>query len=544
MSEQLPTVTLTDEERKRRAKEARAAKAQKKAESLAERKSRELLLSSVGHPISWEEVMDGSKLFGDYPLIQSQLCSQSWNELVSVGSLNASMDNSFVSLRARVHSVRGKGRSVFLLLRQGMDRVQATFFQTDETPEGMAKYISKLSKETVVDVTAKIVKVQVPIASATLKDIELSVVKLFVVSRAGSLPFLVEDAMVRSAHENEALENGTYTYIPNIGQDLRLNNRVIDLRVPAHLAVFRIQSAVGRFFREYLYTNDFVEIHTPKLVSAAFESSTNAFGLNYFGDKAYLAQSPQLYKQMAVNGDLMRVFEIGPAFRAEWGHTHRHLTEFVSLDLEMAIQNHYSEVLDIVDQIFIYIFENIEQRFAKELTTIQTQYPFEPLQYNKKKNLRLTFLEAVALLRQDGMEIGDCDDLDTWAERRLSALVKQQHGTDFYFVEKYPMSVRPFYTMPCPEDEKYSNSFDIFLRGEEISTGAQRIHDPELLVKKATEKGVDVAALKVYVDAFRYGAFPHAGCGSGLERIVRSYLAMNNIRKTSMFPRDSKRLTP
>jgi len=210
----------------------------------------------------------------------------------------------------------------------------------------------------------------------------------------------------------------------------------------------------------------------------------------------------------------------------------------------MAIASHYSEALDLMDQMFIHIFNNMESKFAKELDTIHSQYPFERLVYNKEKNLRLTYPEAIQLLREDGMEIEDLGDIDTPTEKRLGRLVKAKYNTDFYFLEKYPMAFRPFYTMPCPEDPRYSNSYDIFLRGEEISSGAQRIHDSELLVEKAKEKGVDMAPLQAYVDAFKYGAFPHAGCGIGLERIVMLYLGIGNVRKTSMFPRDPNRLTP
>lgn len=547
-----PKQKLSAEEKKKRAEEAKNAKAQKKAERLLARQQRE---SGPSANVTFEEVLNGSKLFGDYPLVQSQVSQPitGSHEMTSIGALNAAeQDGKIVTLRARIHTVRGKGKSAFLLLRQGIFSVQATFFQTNETPEGMAKYISKLSKETVVDVTAKVVKVQELIQSATQKDVELSIIKLFTVSHAlSSLPLLVEDAMRGGAHDDEAIDQqdanttSSSSDLPRtIGQENRLNNRVIDMRAPAQLAVFKLQSAMGRFFREYLYTQDFVEIHTPKLIGAASEGGADVFEVKYFGGKAYLAQSPQLYKQMAVTGDLMRVFEIGPVFRAEKSNTHRHLTEFVGLDLEMAIQNHYSEVLDVIDQMFIYIFDNIETRFAKELETIQTQYPFEPLKYNKEKNLRLKYPEAVAMLREDGIEIGDFDDLDTPTEKRLGALVKAKYDTDFYFLEKYPMNARPFYTMPCPDDERYSNSYDIFLRGEEISSGAQRIHDSELLIKKATEKGVDMAPLQAYVDAFKYGAYPHAGCGIGLERIVMLYLAIGNVRKTSMFPRDPRRLTP
>jgi nondiscriminating aspartyl-tRNA synthetase len=544
---------LTEEEKKKLKEEAKNAKAQKKAERLAARQQQQQASTKV--EVTWDEVENGSKMFGTYPLIQSTRFSHF--SFVDMGDLSANDDGKEVAIRARIHTIRGKGKSCFLLLRQGIYFVQAVLFQTEATPEGMVKYVSKLSKETIVDIVARVSKVQGEISSATQKDIELKIIKCYAVSQSAVLPLLVEDAMRGGAHDDEEIDRQNAaaeqlgssdkktTDLPKtIGQENRLNNRVIDMRAPAQLAVFKIQSAMGRFFREFLYANNFTEIHTPKLISAASEGGADVFEVKYFGGKAFLAQSPQLYKQMAVNGDLMRVFEIGPVFRAENSQTHRHLTEFVGLDLEMAINSHYSEVLDLIDQMFIYIFNNIEKHFAKELATIQTQYPFEPLVYNKEKNLRMKYPEAVQLLRENGVEIDDLGDIDTPTEKLLGKLVKQKYNTDLYFLEKYPMSARPFYTMPCPDDPRYSNSYDIFLRGEEISSGAQRIHDPDLLLQKAREKNVDLTPIMAYVDAFKYGAYPHAGCGIGLERIVMLYLGIGNVRKTSMFPRDPKRLTP
>lgn len=330
-----------------------------------------------------------------------------------------------------------------------------------------------------------------------------------------------------------------------VGQDVRLDYRVIDLRAPANLAIFKIQNYVGRLFREFLYKEDFTEIHTPKLIGTASEGGADVFKLGYFGGDAYLAQSPQLYKQMAVQGDLMKVFEIGPVFRAEKSFTHRHLTEFVGCDLEMKIKSSYSEVLDVLDGLFISIFDTIQTKFKTELEVISKQYPFTPFQFNKKKNLRMSYPEAIELLRKEGnQEIGDLDDISTPQEKLLGAIVKKKFGTDFFFLDKFPLKKRPFYTMPCPKDKNYSNSYDLFIRGEEIASGAQRIHDPDLLKQRAKELGVDLTPIQAYVDCFKYGAWPHGGAGIGLERVAMLFLGLRNIRKTSMFPRDPKRLSP
>jgi len=267
------------------------------------------------------------------------------------------------------------------------------------------------------------------------------------------------------------------------------------------------------------------------------------FEVKYFKTKAYLAQSPQLYKQMAISGDFERVFEIGPVFRAEQSNTHRHLTEFTGLDLEMAIQQHYHEVTDVMGDLFVYIFEGLETRFKKELEVISQQYPFEPVKY-LKKTLRLKFAEGVELIRAAGCTMGDYDDLTTANERVLGKIVKEKYGTDFFILDQYPAAVRPFYTMGNPEDKRYSNSYDMFIRGEEICSGAQRVHDPKMLEAAAKAHKIDLATIKPYLDSFTFGVPPHGGGGVGLERVVMLFLNIHNVRKSSLFPRDPQRLTP
>ena len=319
---------------------------------------------------------------------------------------------------------------------------------------------------------------------------------------------------------------------------------VIDLRTPANQAIFRIQSAVCELFREALRAQDFIEIHTPKLIGGASEGGAAVFKLDYMGQPACLAQSPQLYKQMAVESDLERVFEIGPVFRAENSNTHRHMCEFTGLDMEMAIKEHYFEVLDVLDNLFLHMFDGLNERFAHELSVVNQQHPYQPLKY-LRPTLRLEFPEGIRMLQEAGVaDVDPLGDLSTEQERVLGALVKEKYDTDFYILHRYPNAARPFYTMPAPDDPNYSNSFDIFIRGEEIISGAQRVHDAELLAKRAAEHGIEVETIQAYIDAFKYGALPHGGCGVGLERVVMLFLNLGNIRKSSMFPRDPKRLAP
>ena len=325
----------------------------------------------------------------------------------------------------------------------------------------------------------------------------------------------------------------------------RLDNRVMDLRVPTTQAIFKVQSGVCHLFREFLDSKGFTEIHTPKLIAGASEGGANVFKMKYFGTDACLAQSPQLYKQMCIIGDMKKVYEIGAVFRAENSMTSRHLCEFTGLDFEMEIKEHYFEVLDVIGELFYHIFEGLNKNYKKEIETVNSQYPFEPLVYSKEA-LKLDFKEGCKLLEENGYHQSINDDLDTENEKQLGRLVKEKYNTDFYILYGYPKSARPFYTMPDPHTDfdSFTNSYDAFIRGEEVLSGAQRIHDYDLLLKKVNEKGINPSTLKDYLDSFKLGAPPHGGAGIGLERVVKLFLGIKNIKKCVMFPRDPKRLTP
>ncbi|KAJ2826405.1 aspartate--tRNA ligase dps1, partial [Coemansia sp. 'formosensis'] len=253
-----------------------------------------------------------------------------------------------------------------------------------------------ISSESLVSLVAKVVVPSEPIKSCTVGDVELHVSKLFVISEVSvTLPFSIDSAS-RSAldYEKDPALNRVLLYT-------RLNNRVVDLRTTANNAIFKIQAAISQLFREYLTNEKFTEIHTPKIISAASEGGANVFRVDYFKRNAYLAQSPQLFKQMCIASDFGKVYEIAPVFRAENSQTHRHLTEYVGLDLECSFREHYHEVMNMIGDMFIYIFKNLETRWADELATVRKQYPSEPIQVGDKP-LKLEFKDAVALLRKHG----------------------------------------------------------------------------------------------------------------------------------------------
>jgi len=301
---------------------------------------------------------------------------------------------------------------------------------------------------------------------------------------------------------------------------------------------------IGCLFRENLLSKGFVEIHTPKLIGGASEGGADVFTLDYFGAPACLAMSPQLHKQMscACSG-FERVFETGPVFRAENSNTRRHLCEFTGFDLEMVIHEHYDEVLEVFSDLFISIFDGINDRCKNELERVREQHPFEDLKY-VRPTLKITYAEGCKLLRDAGVDQNELEDLSTENEKRLGDIVSEKYGTDFFFMDKYPLAVRPFYTMPDPSDPNLSNSYDFFIRGQEILSGAQRVHDPDLIVERAMSKDIPLDAIAAYVDSFRNGALPHGGGGIGLERVVMLFLDLPNIRKASWFPRDPRRISP
>ena len=506
-------------------------------------------------PVSY--VKDEPKeMFGEMVLVQSN--QNTGRTFTHVSQLTAKLEGKDVWLRTRVHNTRAKGNNCFVVMRSGGFTVQGALFKSETTSKEMIKFAGALSKETVVDVKGKVVKADVK--SCTQGDVELAIERLYVISRADvGLPLQIDDAgrseaeIAESEKKHAAGEvDGAYV---RVGTDVRLDNRIIDMRVPAQNAIFRISSAVGHYFRTALLEKGFCEIHTPKIIAGASEGGAEVFKLKYmegtrFEQPGCLAQSPQLYKQMCIMGDLERVFEVGPVFRAENSHTGRHLTEFTGLDFEMEIKESYTEALDMTDFFMIKVFAGLTENFQSELQVISQQYPFSPFQYDKTRNLRLTYPEGIAMLRaagvtnEDGTAMEDTQDLSTAQEKALGAMVKEKYNTDFYILERFPMDVRPFYTMPCEDDPRYSNSYDVMMRGQEIMSGAQRVHDIELLKKQCVMKGVDPEEIKPYVDAFRYGAPPHAGGGIGLERVVMLFLGLENVRKTSIFPRDPARLTP
>ena len=493
--------------------------------------------------------------FGEMELIRSQ-CDPELRfqrKYVALKDLADEHAGQTVRVRARISTSRAKGKMCFLVVRESFATAQAVLFVSELNSKGMVTFASKIPRESIVEIVAEATKPDQPIPSVS-QQVELQVREIWLVNKSVPiLPFQIEDASrvvldqtaedSKPGAEEEKKEDGDKDKMPVVKQDVRLNNRIIDLRVPTNQAIMRVQSAVCQLYREFMLDNGFVEIHTPKLIGGASEGGANVFQLKYFNQDACLAQSPQLYKQMALCGDLQRVFEIGPVFRAENSNTNRHLCEFTGLDMEMEFKNHYFEVLDVLSSALIYIFKGLESRFSRELKVINDQYPFEPFKC-ADPIVKVDFKDGIKMLQEAGIDQAPLDDLSTETEKALGKLVKEKFDTDFYMLYGYPANARPFYTMLDPHDPNYTNSYDFFMRGEEITSGAQRIHDPAMLTERAKHFDIPVETLKDYIDSFKYGAPTHGGAGFGLERIVKFYCNLHNIRKASLFPRDPQRLAP
>lgn len=462
-----------------------------------------------------------------------------------IDSRHAQQAGEEVTLRARIHAARKmSAKLAFLVLRQQLATIQGVLHMEEgEISTHMVQWVESIPTESIVLVKGYLQHPEVPITGCSVHDLEISIQELHVIVRKEeSVPFTPYEAEV--AKEKKDKEEGHNERLPD---RVRLSNRIIDLRTTASQAVFRINSGVCNLFRSYLDSKGFVEIHTPKIQAGATESGASVFQLDYFGRPAFLAQSPQLAKQMCVAADFERVYEIGPVFRAENSNTHRHLTEYTGLDLEMAIEEHYDEALHLVDATLKHIFQGIYDRFSHELKIIKRHFPHDDLVW-LKETPRIPFAEGVRILRNsgwtddDGNPPSEQEDLHTRDEIRLGELVKEKYKTDYYILDKFPTSARPFYTMPDPHDDKVTNSFDIFLRGQEILTGGQRIHDSKVLEGKMLAQKIDPESMDEYMEGFRLGAPPHAGAGIGLERLVMLILTLGNIRLASLFPRDPKSL--
>ena len=324
----------------------------------------------------------------------------------------------------------------------------------------------------------------------------------------------------------------------NTSLEAKLNMRSVSLRNIRERAKFKLQEGIVRGFRDFLYEQGFTEIHTPKIGAKSAEGGSNLFKLDYFHRPAVLQQSPQLYKQMMV-GVFDRVFETAPVFRAEKHNTKRHLNEYTSLDFEMGYIDGFEDIMAMETGFLQYTMKLLETEYAKELKILGITLPktdqIPAVRFDRAKEL---------VAEKYNRKIRNPFDLEPEEESLIGRYFQEEYGADFVFVTHYPSKKRPFYAMDDPEDSRYTLSFDLLYHGLEITTGGQRIHDYRMLTEKIAARGMTEEGLEQYLDTFRYGMPPHGGLGIGLERLTMKLAGEDNVRETTLYPRDLSRLEP
>ena len=413
--------------------------------------------------------------------------------------------NTDVEVKGWVQAIRTGGSIAFIDLRDVSGHVQCVVAKKENA--SIFEELRTLSRESVIEAKGKAVE------SQAKQGYEIQVNKFKILNKSlAPLPLGVVD-MVDSDIET------------------RLENRFLDLRKPKILSIFKVQDTISRAVRQYFHQNGFIEVRTPKIVAAATEGGTELFPVKYFDRNAYLSQSPQLYKEIMMSAGFDRVFEIAPAFRAEEHNTTRHLNEFTSIDIEMSFVDD-EEAMRVLEEVIKVSSKMVIEENSKELellgiTSPKTDYSFK----------KISYAECVKIANDKGIKVDDGEDLSTPALKAIG-----EGLNEFYFITRWPRKLKPFYVQPF--DEKYSRGFDLQFGEVEITSGAQRVHNPEILIKNLEAKGLNVESFEFYIKAFQYGMPPHAGWAIGLERLTMVLLNLQNIREATLFPRDRTRITP
>ena len=441
-----------------------------------------------------------------------------------IADLAQTPDGTTVSVGGFIETVRDQKKVQFIILRDesGSAQLVNPALREDDPEAGssperraLTDSISELSAGTFVYATGELKLDE----RVKLGGLEVKIHSLEVTGVAEPEPPIAEDSSV----------------------DKRMDWRFLDLRRPAANLIFRAQTAFEHGMRSWWVENNWIEIHTPKFMASASESRAELFEVGYFDTTAYLAQSPQFFKQMAQPAGFGAVFEIAPAFRADPSFTARHATEFTSVDAEMSWVDSHHDVMAMHEQVLIAGITAVVEKYGAQISDVmgvELTVPTSPFP-------RVTLQEAREIVSAGGYDIPRADgDLDPEAERRLSAYIEETHGHPFVFVTDYDTSIRPFYHMRHADNDALTKSYDLLFRGTEISTGAQREHRIEILEAQAKDKGMDLDELQSYCDFFRHGVPPHGGFGMGLARVMMLMLEQSSIRETTFLFRGPNRLLP
>ena len=426
---------------------------------------------------------------------------------------NSAQLNEPIQIHGAIHNIRDMGDFAFVILRIPEALIQCVIDKTGE----LASVFQTLQVE------------------STLRMIGMV---RFEERAPGGVEYTPTSITVLSKPVEALPVNISKRFKMNVNLDTDLSNRPVTLRSGEMRARFRIQAAIVLAFRDFMDCNGFVDIRTPKIVGGNAEGGTNVFRLDYFGKKAFLAQSPQFYKQTMV-GVFERVYEIGPVFRAEKHSTVRHLNEYISLDFEMGYLNDFTDIMNMETALLKHIFATLEKDCERECKALGVVIPkFEQIPTIRFRDAK----EAVAEMY--GHKIKDPFDLEPVEEQLIGRYFKEEFDSDFVFVTHYPSKKRPFYTMDDPEDPSFTLSFDLLFRGMEVTTGGQRIHDYQEQVDKMLARGMDTDGFEKYLMIHKHGMPPHGGLGLGLERLCMKIFDDSNVRSSALFPRDMNRLEP
>lgn len=434
-----------------------------------------------------------------------------------IKDLNQHIDE-VVTIQGWLHTLRDQKSMQFLIIRDRTGLTQVAHFKKGN-PE-LAEVVSSLGTESALRVTGKVIKNEI--------------VKL------GGLEIQLEDLLVENAAEVPLPFEPFGEYLPE--QDFRLDWRYLDLRREVNQLIFDVQTTAEQAMRQYWLEHDFVEIHSPKIMGMPSESGAELFSLPYFDTTAYLAQSPQFYKQMAMAAGFERVFEFGPVFRADPSFTSRHMTEFTGVDMEISWIDSHEDVMSTMERWLAFTHEKVIEKHGgaiEDMLGVHLEVPALPFP-------RITMAEAHQLLKDVGYKLPPEKkfDLDPGAERAIGAYFKETQGHDYVFIIDWPFEARPFYHMLHPDDPGTTRSFDLLGKGLELATGAQREHRYEVLKSQALAKGLSLEIIEDYLNYFRYGTPPHGGFGFGLSRFMMILLDLPNIREAVFIFRGPTRLKP
>ncbi|MBS7641057.1 MAG: aspartate--tRNA(Asn) ligase [Candidatus Bathyarchaeia archaeon] len=431
-----------------------------------------------------------------------------WKRTHYTSDITPELDGREVIIAGWVREIRDLGGIKFLVLKDKEGFIQVTI-PKDKVNESVIKVAEDLQRQDCISVRGTVKKMD-----KAPRGVEVIPESIIVLNRAKQ-PLPID------------ITGKTPADI-----DVRLDARVLDLVRDEPQAIFRIRHVALEAIREFFSKNGFIEVHTPKIIATATEGGASLFPVIYFEREAFLAQSPQLYKEQLVI-DFEKVYEIGPAFRAEKSHTRRHLAEFISVDIEMAFAT-AEDVMEVAERLLQYVCRVVSERCRKELEILKHKIDVPQIPFK-----RFTYDEILNDLREAGIKINWGEDIPTMAFRTLGKLHPY-----FYFIVDWPTQLKPFYIKPRDDKPEISESFDLMWHWVEIASGGTRIHDKELLIKRLKEQNLSLESFKYHLQAFDYGMPPHAGWGIGLERLIMVLTGIRNIREVILFPRDRFRLTP